>query len=311
MRVGDDSGLTVLGGSGHSGSVDGSGIVGYANNPGWFDDTSDGPVTAAVVLKDGTVVQADPAWVVVAPPDFAPPIENIVTMHDAMYDIAVRMLGFDTNLFNAGQFVAGFIPSFEEHIFPILHRAFRYRWVYDEHPPGASTFHTTLANIVQLGTPPTSAGDPFQTRRVAIFNRLRDPAVADSTPVRDGKIPKLFGDTDEDSSALTLTATQYALDGPLARRQLYARERALAPTAADRRDGVGARPRGAEACVGGAFFPGIECGWIIREPGLYAQPFGFRFRHAASASDPTGVWPGDVTKRSALAVAGGLLRLRE
>lgn len=300
MRVGTDSGLTVLGGSGNSGSVDGSGIVHYANNPGWFDDTSDGSVTASVVLKDGTVIQADPAWVVVAPPDFAPPIENIVTMDDTMYDVAVRTLGFDTNVFDTGQFVPGFTPSFEEHIFPILYRAFRYRWVYDENSPNPPKFHMTLDKIAQLGTPPTAGSDPNHARRIAVFNKLRDPANANATGHDDGSMPKIHGDMGEGASALTLTLTQYEMmtrwrDGKFTRGTATL---PLAPPTAVTASGL---DRAAlEACVGGAFFPGIECGWIVREPLLYAAPFAFRFRHAASASDPTGVWPGDVTKRSAL-----------
>lgn len=300
MRVGADSGLTVLGGSGNSGSVDGSGIGDYANNPGWFDDTSDGSVRASLVLADGSVVEADPAWVIVGPPDFAPPIANIVTMYDTMYDVAVRSLGFDPNIFKGGQFVAAFTPSFEEDIFPILHRAFQYRWVYDEKPPGAPTFHLTLDKIAQLGTPPTAAGDPNHARRFAIFNRLRAPADANATTIADHKMPKLFGDTNEGSSALTLTATQYEImtrwrDGN------FTRGTATLPAAPPTAVTASGLDRAAlEACVGGAFFPGIECGWIVREPRLYATPFAFRFRHAASASDPTGVWPGDVTKRSAL-----------
>jgi len=40
---------------------------------GPYDDTSDGPVSATVVLNDGTTVQVvDNAWVLVAPPKFAP-----------------------------------------------------------------------------------------------------------------------------------------------------------------------------------------------------------------------------------------------
>jgi hypothetical protein len=300
MRVGADSGLTVLGGSGNSGSVSGSGIGNFANNPGWFDDTSDGSVRASVVLKDGSVVEADPAWVVVGPPDFAPPIANIVTMYDAIYDVAVRTLGFDKKVFDAGQFVPGFTPSFEAHIFPILYRAFLYRWVYDESPPAAPTFHSTLDKITQLGKLPTAGSDPNKARRLAVFNRLRAPANANATGHDDGKMPKIHGDTGEGRSALTLTLTQYEMmtrwrDGKFTRGKATL---PLAPPAAVTASGL---DRAAlEACVGGAFYPGIECGWIVREHRLYATPFAFRFRHAVSESDPTGVWPGDVTKRSAV-----------
>src|SRR5262249_8167966 len=68
--------LIVLGGFGQSRSVpDGLPLDNYANNPGWCDDTADGPVRATVRLNGRTdTVAADPAWVLVAPPDFAPSI---------------------------------------------------------------------------------------------------------------------------------------------------------------------------------------------------------------------------------------------
>src|SRR5262245_55838034 len=65
--------LIVLGGFGKSGASDkASAITDYANNDGWFDDTSDGPVTAQVTLKSGSELTATPSWVIVGPPDFSP-----------------------------------------------------------------------------------------------------------------------------------------------------------------------------------------------------------------------------------------------
>ena len=58
MQVHPDFSLTVVGGSGNSGSINNSPIVNYANNPGWFDDTSDGPVKATLVLDNGSRVEA-------------------------------------------------------------------------------------------------------------------------------------------------------------------------------------------------------------------------------------------------------------
>ena len=44
----------VLGGYGHSGSIaDDPSLPTYANNDGWWDDTSDGPVGATIVLASG------------------------------------------------------------------------------------------------------------------------------------------------------------------------------------------------------------------------------------------------------------------
>jgi hypothetical protein len=56
-----------------------------------------------------------------------------------------------------------------------------------------------------------------------------------------------------------------------------------------------------EACVGGAFFPGIEASWIMRRPSIYARPFNFRFKpRVDDVFDLDGLTPGSVTMRSAL-----------
>src|SRR5262249_56020947 len=45
----------------------------FADNDGWCDDASDGPVRAMVHLDGSAVpIAADPAWVIVAAPDFSP-----------------------------------------------------------------------------------------------------------------------------------------------------------------------------------------------------------------------------------------------
>lgn len=69
-----ESNLIVLGGEGHSGSTDEPPqLQEYANNNGWFDDVSDGPVTGALVLEDGSKIPIDtPSWVLCGPPKYAP-----------------------------------------------------------------------------------------------------------------------------------------------------------------------------------------------------------------------------------------------
>src|SRR6266542_62696 len=81
--------LIVLGGFGKSQSVPaGRILMDFANNDGWCDDTSDGPVRATVKLKGASAaVEAESAWVIVAPPDYAPEIENIVTLYDVVLDV--------------------------------------------------------------------------------------------------------------------------------------------------------------------------------------------------------------------------------
>ena len=150
--------LLVLGGHGRSGSFR-SGfaqprIDTYANNDGWFDDTSDGPVMARLVMYSTEVsairfVDVEyPSWVIAAYPRYAPEILDMVTLEDVAMDTAIRNMAYRTDLFGtAGTFRSpekvdardlkaimhwksgplewnpDFIPWFYRDIWPILFRA--------------------------------------------------------------------------------------------------------------------------------------------------------------------------------------------
>src|SRR6202171_5454964 len=114
--------LLVLGGFGNSGSMLGGfgnpKIEAYANNDGWFDDASDGPVSArfvgTVVAIDGNPVppgnpapmpaSIDPAWVIVGYPRYVPQALDVVTMDDLLFDIAVRQFGYVPYLYGAAPY---------------------------------------------------------------------------------------------------------------------------------------------------------------------------------------------------------------
>ena len=112
----DDTGhLLVLGGHGHSGTfLDGFGqprIDTYANTDGWFDDTSDGPVTARLIMQSAEVGKTRyidveyPAWVVAAYPAYVPEVLDIVTLDDVVYNTAVTQFAARTDLYGkAGTF---------------------------------------------------------------------------------------------------------------------------------------------------------------------------------------------------------------
>jgi L-Lysine epsilon oxidase N-terminal len=114
--------LIVLGGSGRAGTPylreynlnNGD----FANHDGWFDDTSDGVVTAKVELESGRKIFVKAAWVVVGPPKFAPELQSIVTLYDTLYQVTVDR-GLIANPFSDPRFV----PSFNRDIYPILRRA--------------------------------------------------------------------------------------------------------------------------------------------------------------------------------------------
>ncbi|HEY5837706.1 MAG TPA: LodA/GoxA family CTQ-dependent oxidase, partial [Pyrinomonadaceae bacterium] len=109
----DDTGrLLVLGGHGNSGSFlyDDFGqprINDYANNDGWFDDTSDGPVMARLAMYSPLVDRIRyidvefPAWVVCAYPAYVPEILDVVTMDDVIEDMAIRKFAERTDVYGA------------------------------------------------------------------------------------------------------------------------------------------------------------------------------------------------------------------
>jgi hypothetical protein len=112
--------LIVLGGSGMAGTCDATKRLRSAtDNDGWYDDVADGPVTARITLADGQVVTATSAWVVVAPPDFAPGLASVATQFDVLFDWAVRN----------GLRALPERPSFRHDVLPILNRIAALQWV--------------------------------------------------------------------------------------------------------------------------------------------------------------------------------------
>lgn len=108
--------LLVLGGHGSSGSYRFNEfgqprIDAYANNDGWFDDTSDGPVMARLVMyskevgKNRYVDVESPSWCIVGYPAYVPEIPDMITMDEVLEDVYIRQFAARTDLFGeAGTF---------------------------------------------------------------------------------------------------------------------------------------------------------------------------------------------------------------
>src|SRR6188472_2851393 len=104
---------------GSSGSaVPGSNANRFGNNDLWYDDTSDGPVDATVHIA-GREIPVTGAWVVVAPPNYAPGIESVVTMYDLLFEVAT-VLAPDLRPAR---------PSFTRMIYPLFARLVQNQWV--------------------------------------------------------------------------------------------------------------------------------------------------------------------------------------
>ncbi len=306
LKTDDRGRLTVAGGFGTSGTpgpLPPDGHLNYDNNDDWFDDVSDGPVTARIVFADGSTADATPAWVIVGPPDYAPPIENIVTTYDLLYDLGLREFGLDPSIFDpaAGKFRDTFQPSFTRHVFPILRRALEYRWVIKQ----AASHLNGAFDLDPLAAPPAPGEDPDNNPRAFVFQRLRDPDNIVGPPLRD--MPRLHNDgiggVEPETFRFTVTRFQFFVMRQWAAGRFSADWPGTPPPpppAGAPVTAAGLDRAAMEAACGGSFFPGMEAGWILRDPRVYLKPFEFRFRHAAAEGDPTGLTAGDASKRMAL-----------
>lgn len=292
--------LIVAGGKGHSGSRYTPVIKQFANNDGWWDDTSDGPITAQVVLKDGSQQEAASAWMLVGPPAYAPQIQNLVTLYDTIYDVAVREFKLRTDIYKNGVWSAGYKPDFNTEIRPILERGDRYPWVVAI-PPKPHTFDYEL-----LGNPDPS----YNSLRQYIFNEVRPPNkqnTLSSSQTGYPMMPYLAGDdalgsSQQASKYLTFTKTQYFLLQQWS-KGIFTNNEASSSKESSAED----LTRGVlENCVGGGFSPGIEMTWISRNPNIYSEPF--RIKKKATIPHPlsldldleAGLEPGDITKFMAI-----------
>jgi hypothetical protein len=283
VRTDDAGRLLVCGGRGTSDSVPAQPnpsrpIQGFADSDGWFDDTSDGPVNATVILRTGETITPPPAWVIVGPPDFAPGITNLITLFDVAVDVAVR----------EGRRSLPDKPSFVRDIQPILERAVGYQWVNRFASGGHSgdrpgNFAQDWAALADPANPPPEAQ--------VVLARLRDatqsPVPVPVEPNARRWMPRLH-DENDDSNVLPLTSVQYAMlqhwaAGTFTGDLETPPQPELLPDALDR--------SALESCSGGAIFPGIEAGRIMKAPQTYAEPFRI---------DAATIVPGQITAGNAL-----------
>jgi hypothetical protein len=237
--------LIVLGGKGFSSAPPGTPIGdSYYVNPNWHDDVSDGPVDAEIEMAPGQppIKAANSAWVIVAPPDYAPDIAGVITLYDVLLQLGIDNFG---------------VPrpadiSFDLDVAPIIQRVRNLRWVHDDatwssaslddpklrsRDPADKQLREEVLNIVLsvegvLKGHTSGLGPPFRFR--AFQRQILDAWVqgkADDTPKQ---MPGILS-----ASGLTRAAL--------------------------------------EGAVGQGFCPGIEAGIILLDPALYIQPFDFRF----------------------------------
>lgn len=327
----DDAGrLIVLGGRGTSRPVDEHGkplehpeekwIVHYANNDDWHDDVSDGPITATVRLRaSGEEIERDVevrggAWIVVAPPDFAPDVTNLVTLYDVMEEVAIEKPSLVNPATPKPRDPAN--PDLANDIWPIVNRSAGYRWTsplglrgHGQGKPGDALRNrpatldgfrealqrggTDVRNRFVSMVRPPSYVSPSESQPTA--KRLAEAASYASATY----MPPLAGDEGDCTAGdpgtwLTVTYAQHRrlltwLAGDLLLGSEVPEPDALLKDGSPHPQVLTRAVL--ERCAGGAFYPGIEVTSIARDPELYAE--AFRFDHNV-------IEAGDLTKYMAL-----------
>lgn len=283
-------------------------LTGDLNNAGWFDDSSDGPVSATLLFTDGTAEAAFGAWVVCGDPAFAPQIRNVVSVWDDVFDVWIRdkELALQPEIYDSetGNFNSAYQPAFETMIRPVFRAANLQRW---------TTLLPKIALRAHDAVDAIKSEDVPNETIMAGLNFIRNPNVAPELNIGVPLMPLSVGDAG--TSFLTVTKTQYFFleqwsknnfirgDGPALNQTELLDMASLSN------------------CLGGRYVPGIEVSYVVRCTEIYMHDWRssgagpFRIMHKnlpyaeASKDKPflTGGWipmhnmtdglePGDISK---------------
>ncbi len=305
LRTDPEGRLLVFGGLGKSASIDHQAPTTFANNDGWYDDTSDGPVTARVRIG-GRELKVAPAWVVVAPPNYGPQQKSVRTMYALMIDVAIQ----------AGQLPAPTRPSFRRDLLPIFRAMCDLEWMnagfaagFGYGMPQHFLAPDSLRKLAQ-------SGDTYAELRRTVANSFRNPEDQD---ISLKPWPWIYGDAMDVpmppiARAMTaLTTTQLAMLERWAKGEFIADYDVDLEPKPKRQGGIDEMPlaeqpatldRAAlEFCLADAFHPGCEMTWPVRHATMYSEPY--RWRHRAQ-DDPEPDYGSTLTPQEALSYDGPL-----
>ena len=292
--------LVFLGGHGVSASPDGQPPSDFANNDGWHDDVCDGPITARVTI-DGQDVPVDPAWVVVGPPNYAPQVATVRTLHDLLYDANVQ----------AGKLAPPAQVSFADDVYPILRRLGGLQWV--NHGFATKFGFRGREDFMDDGYLRRLA-DPrpeFRELRQQIYNAFRNYE-------RDGRSPNPWPWIYGDAMTLPVASVRQHLELSPTQMDVLTRWKdgkfeadldrvAPGPSSLDEvplADQPDTLDRAAlKFCLADAFHPGCELTWPIRHLTMYMAPFRLLHR---SPDDPEPDYGDVLTPERAVGADGPL-----
>ncbi|GGJ26856.1 LodA/GoxA family CTQ-dependent oxidase [Deinococcus roseus] len=270
LRTDEDGRLLVLGGHGQAYPAQpGARPITFANNDGWCDDVSDGPVRATVTLG-GQTFEAEPAYVVVTPPNFAPGLHGPLTMLDVVHNLYQDM----------GWWVPGLEPSFEKDVLPIFQRLTANQWVNNGVFMAfgyGSPLNFEDPDLIAKLSDASEENQPFRQR---IFELFRPPT-ADQR--MEAYAPPFYGDgfgeanPDDFLNDLPLTPLMYqtlqqwaagAFVPDLGQHENIPFQELDALQQCEALNQAGLYD-----CLGGPFHPGIELTWVMRRAEMWAAPY--------------------------------------
>ena len=283
VRTDEAGRLLFLGGHGVSASPTGSPIFvesdenSFINADGWYDDMSDGPVTAEVSIQ-GRSIPVTPAWVLTAPPNYGPGVVGLRTLYDLLVDLYVQ----------AQWMPAPQMPSFRHEVYPVLQRLSGLQWVNRgfavQFGPGGANPFDDPAYVAKLARDPSAGGvDLYGELRRQVLNSFRNPAGTDNNQL---PWPWIYGDAmavnpiaDTPRQNASVSATQYAVLQQWAGGSFVADWQG-APDAPGELSGVALQDQPAmldraalDHCLADAFHPGCEVTWPVRHLSMYTAPF--------------------------------------
>lgn len=300
LKMDDEGNLIALGGFGN---VMGTGeITSFRGASNYWDDISDGYVMATVKLKTGESIDTEPSWLIVGSPKYAPELVNITTLYDTMFDLAIRTMSLDTEIFDGKAYpkndfpkhngytpLNGFNPkykvNYDAQIKPIIERMQSYRWVAD------------IPYLADFANPHFDLRDKSEANkkeRMTYFNFFRIPVLPKDYDkwihkVENGPnylfsseglplMPLNSGDNSVTNSGPiykfeTLSPTQYFF------MYQWAQGHFVVDKPACKNDAERLDEAGIGNCVGAPFSPGIETTWIVRNAPIYSAPFQLKLAH--------------------------------
>jgi hypothetical protein len=279
LRTDADGRLLFLGGKGAAQPFR-SGVrpLTFANNSGWHDDLCDGPVRAKVTFPGHEPIEAEPGYVTVTPPNYAPGLFGLVTMDDVVREVFYEQKWLDRPD----------TTSFHDDVLPIFQRLSGLQWVNH----GLFILHG-FGSVLDVGNPKvvaklndgSAANEGWRRRVLELF---RDPG-AGGTLIVD-QLPQVYGDGVDvlfddhapqvPNALLSVTKTQYAHLSRWTAGTFKNDASPAAPATAVSFSGLTPEQQVKHLeraplhdCLGGPFHPAMEMTWVMRIPLLWKSKY--------------------------------------